>query len=246
MKYIYESKNQHGVHSPFVFDLLTKCIYVSFPKSEFKILSEYRRDLSTNKQFIEVKNFSTESQYISSNKKRISSIAKHDGISKKRARLLFKIVKYFQPENILEIGTSIGIASCAMVSASVNSKLFTLERCPQTVKIAKDMFDKYRFDNINLIEEKFFNFPLKKKFDLIYFNRNESKKATLEYFEASLPCTHNDSVLIFNNIHLSAEMEEAWNEIKNHNEITVSIDTYQWGIVFLRKEQQKEHFTLRV
>lgn len=250
LKYIFKSKNHHGVHSPFVFDLLTKCIYSSLPKSEFRVLSEYRRDLSTNKQFIEVSDFGAGSQVFSSNRRKISSIAKHVGITKKRAELLYKLIKYFQPETILEVGTSLGIATCAMASAKTHSQLVTLEGCPQTAKVAQKMLDKYELEDIEIIEgnfkDTFFEVIDNNKFDLIYFDGNHTKEATLAYFEASIPNTHNDSVLIFDDIYWSKEMEDAWNEIKNHPEVTVTIDTYQWGIVFLRKEQQKEHFTLRV
>ena len=78
------------------------------------------------------------------------------------------------------------------------------------------------------------------------FNENHTKKATLDYFKLSLASVNNDSMIVVNNIHSNKEMEQAWIEIKNHSKVTVSIDTYQWGIVFFRKEQQKEHFIIRI
>ena len=80
--------------------------------------------------------------------------------------------------------------------------------------------------------------------NLIYFDGNHSKKATLEYFELLLSTATNDSVWIFDDIHWSSDMEEAWEVIKNHPLVTVTIDTFQWGIVFFRKEQKKEHFII--
>ena len=41
-------------------------------------------------------------------------------------------------------------------------------------------------------------------------------------------------------------MEEAWETIKNHAKVKVTIDTFQWGIVVFRFEQEKEHFVIRV
>jgi hypothetical protein len=81
-------------------------------------------------------------------------------------------------------------------------------------------------------------------FDLVYFDGNHSKKATLDYFEALLPTISNDSVWIFDDIHWSADMEDAWEIIKNHPKVSVTIDTFQWGIVFFRAEQEKEHFII--
>ncbi|NJW55521.1 class I SAM-dependent methyltransferase, partial [Salinimicrobium sp. CDJ15-91] len=61
-----------------------------------------------------------------------------------------------------------------------------------------------------------------------------------------LPTIHNNSVMIFDDIHWSKGMEEAWEEIKAHPEVRVTIDTFQWGLVFFRREQEKEHFVIRV
>jgi predicted O-methyltransferase YrrM len=82
-------------------------------------------------------------------------------------------------------------------------------------------------------------------FNLIYFDGNHSKKATLAYFDLLLPTIDNDSVWIFDDIHWSLEMEEAWEIIKNHPKVKVTIDTFQWGFVFFRREQEKEHFIIR-
>jgi predicted O-methyltransferase YrrM len=91
---------------------------------------------------------------------------------------------------------------------------------------------------------KTFDFRLS-TFDLIYFDGNHSKKATLDYFEMLLPTINNQSVWIFDDIHWSKDMEEAWEIIKTHSKVTVTIDTFQWGMVFFRYEQPKEHFVIR-
>ena len=81
---------------------------------------------------------------------------------------------------------------------------------------------------------------------MIYFDGNHQKEATLQYFNQLLKTAHNDSVFIFDDIHWSKEMTEAWETIKNHPKVTVTIDTFFWGFVFFRKEQVKEHFIVRL
>ena len=106
------------------------------------------------------------------------------------------------------------------------------------------MFQVKQPETLNL---KFQTYNLKPPtYNLIYFDGNHSKKATLEYFELLLPTITNDSVWIFDDIHWSLDMEKAWEIIQNHPKVTVTIDTFQWGIVFFRKEQEKEHFVIRV
>lgn len=249
--FLWNSKNQHGVHSPFVYSLVTKCFYNQKPKPEYKILKAYRNDLLRNKNTIEVTDFGAGSRVFKSNTRQISKIAQTAGISPKRAELLYRIVNYFQPENILEIGTSLGLATSALSLGSPNSKITTLEGCPKTSGVAQKQFQKFKVDNIETVVTEFTahleNYQLSTvNYQLIYFDGNHSKEATLTYFDLLLPTITNETVWIFDDIHWSEDMEEAWKIIKNHPKVTVTIDTFQWGLVFFRYEQEKEHFTIRV
>ena len=250
-KFLITSKNQHGVHSPFVFDLVTKCFYDKKKYPEYSILKNYRKSLLENKNFIEVTDFGAGSRVFKSNKRQISKIAKTAGISPKRAEFLFRIVRYFQPESILEIGTSLGLATSTLSLGNKNSVIKTLEGCPQTMTIAKNQCQLQNLNNIEFVNTEFSSYLKNSKlptpnYQLIYFDGNHSKQATLDYFELLLPTITNETVWIFDDIHWSKDMEEAWKTIKNHPKVTVTIDTFQWGIVFFRAEQEKEHFTIRV
>ncbi|WP_333696262.1 O-methyltransferase [Flavobacterium sp.] len=253
LKFLFHSKNEHGVHSPFVFDLVTKCFYVKTNYPEYSILKDYRKSLLENQNTIEVTDFGAGSRVFKNNQRKISAIAKNAGISSKNAELLFRIVRYFQPESILEIGTSLGLATSALSLGNKNAKITSLEGCPNTLKVAKNKFQvssfKLNCENIEFVNTKFEDFLTtdnrqQTTDNLIYFDGNHSKNATLSYFELLLPTISNDSVWIFDDIHWSKDMEEAWEIIKNHPKVTVTIDTFQWGIVFFRTEQTKEHFII--
>ncbi|MBP6558373.1 MAG: class I SAM-dependent methyltransferase [Flavobacterium sp.] len=250
LNFLYHSKNEHGVHSPFVFDLVTKCFYDKQQHPEYSILKNYRKSLLENKNTIEVTDFGAGSRVFKSNTRAINQIAKTAGITKKRAELLFRITNYFQPENILEIGTSLGLATSALSLGNLKTKITTLEGCENTLAVAKKQFEKFELANINSIATEFNSFLTNSQlptpnFQLIYFDGNHSKQATLNYFELLLPTITNESVWIFDDIHWSKDMEEAWKIIKKHPKVTVTIDTFQWGMVFFRTEQEKEHFVIR-
>ncbi|MBC8884385.1 class I SAM-dependent methyltransferase [Flavobacterium piscinae] len=250
LKFLYHSKNEHGVHSPFVFDLVTKCFYNKTNYLDYSILKAYRNSLLENENTIEVTDFGAGSRVFKSNKRKVSAIAKNAGISIKNGELLFRMVRYFQPEYILEIGTSLGLATSALSLGNKNSKIITLEGCPNTMAIAKNQCQLQNLNNIDFVHTKFEDFlithnPQPTTYNFIYFDGNHSKSATLNYFELLLPTILNDSAWIFDDIHWSKDMEEAWKVIKNHPKVTVTIDTFQWGIVFFRKEQEKEHFVIR-
>ena len=251
LKFLWHSKNEHAVHSPFVFNLITKCFYDRKPKPEYLILKNYRNSLLENTNTIEVTDFGAGSRVFKSNTRQIAKIAKTAGITSKRAELLFRITNYFQPSTILEIGTSLGLATSSLAMGNSKAKITTLEGCPETARIAQEQLQKFNFNNVELVVTEFSTYfktqnPKPKTQNLIYFDGNHSKQATLDYFELLLPTITNDSVWIFDDIHWSAEMEETWKVIKNHPKVTVTIDTFQWGLVFFRKEQEKEHFIIRV
>ncbi|MEO8235916.1 MAG: class I SAM-dependent methyltransferase [Flavobacterium sp.] len=251
LKFLWNSKNEHGVHSPFVFDLITKCFYDKSSKPQYLLLKKYRNSLLENKNTIEVTDFGAGSRVFKSNTRQIAKIAKTAGISKKRAELLFRIVNYFEPQTILEIGTSLGLATSALSLGNSKAKITALEGCPNTANQCKLQFQKFNFNNVEFIntefESYFKNHQLSTiNYQLIYFDGNHSKKATLDYFALLLPTITNNSVWIFDDIHWSKGMEEAWEIIKNHEKVKVTIDTFQWGIVFFRFEQEKEHFVIRV
>ena len=250
LNFLWLSKNQHGVHSPFVFDLVTKCFYNTGNYTEYKTLKEYRKKLLQYRQFIEVTDFGAGSRIFKSNNRQVSKIAQTAGVTVKRAELLFRIVRYFKPENILEIGTSLGLATSALSLGNQKSKITTLEGCPKTAQQAQEQFKEFQLTTIQSVVSEF-NEYLKKNlitnthYQLIYFDGNHSKEATLNYFELLLPTITNETVWIFDDIHWSLEMEKAWEKIRNHPKVTVTIDTFQWGLVFFRKEQEKEHFIIR-
>jgi len=250
LKFLWNSKNEHGVHSPFVFNLLTKCFYDKKSKPEYAILKNYRNSLFENKNFINVTDFGAGSKVFKSNRRQISKIAKTAGISSNRAELLFRVTNYFKPKKILEIGTSLGLATSALALGNPKAKVITLEGCPETANVAKNQLDSFDCDNVDSVITEFENFLVSEKlqaidYDLIYFDGNHSKKATLAYFDLLLPTITNDSVWIFDDIHWSSQMEEAWEIIKKHEKVKVTIDTFQWGFVFFRYEQEKEHFIIR-
>ena len=249
LNFLWKSKNEHGVHSPFVFDLVTKCIYDKKQYPEYSILKNYRKSLLANKNTIDVTDFGSGSRVFKSNIRAINQIAKTAGISSKRAELLFRITNYFQPESILEIGTSLGLATSALALGNKNAKIITLEGCPETMNQCQLQLQKFNINNVETVVIEFSTF-LKTEIKncdrkLIYFDGNHSKKATLDYFELLLPTITNETVWIFDDIHWSSDMEEAWEIIQKHPKVTVTIDTFHWGIVFFRTEQNKEHFTIR-
>jgi len=142
LKSLTKSSNQHGVHSPFVYDLITKCFYKKTDASSFKLFSKIKQQALGNKTFIKITDFGAGSKVFKSKNREVSKIAKVSGISNKKAKLLIRLIAYFKPLNILEIGTSIGLGTSAIKIGNSDSQITTLEGCPETSKIAQELFKK--------------------------------------------------------------------------------------------------------
>lgn len=249
IKFILKSTNQHGVHSPFVYDLITKCFYDKTSYERYKAISEFRKGLINNPLKIEVTDLGAGSNKIKTKTRSVSKMAKYAGTTLLRAKLLYRITNYFKPQHILELGTSLGIATHAMQFGNRDATITTIEGCPNLSKFSKDNFHKNKLKTVNIVHSDFKNALNKltsNSFDLIFFDGNHNKEATLSYFETLLPTIHNDTVFIFDDIYWSKDMTEAWEEIKQHKKVKVTIDTFFWGMIFFRKEQKKEHFTIRL
>ncbi|ALJ04610.1 methyltransferase [Pseudalgibacter alginicilyticus] len=249
LKFLIKSTNQHGVHSPFVFNLVTKCFYNKTKYKDYKTILHYKKLLLKNKSKIKTTDLGAGSQVMKQQIRSISNIAKNAGTSNKRAKLLFRITKYFSFETILELGTSLGVASHAISLGYPKSNITTIEGCPNISKFAKTNLKKYHVKNTHVISGNFndtLNTLTPNTYDFIFFDGNHQKDATLNYFETLIKTTHNDSVFIFDDIYWSKDMTEAWEIIKSHPKVSVTIDTFFWGFVFFRKEQVKEHFTIRL
>lgn len=237
-------------NSSFIIEFIKKSFRTQPKKKLIKKIIDYKQQLLKKPNSIDVIDFGAGSSIFSSNNRRVSKIARVAGISTKRAKLLLSLTNNLQPKNVLEIGTSLGIATSALSLGYKSSKITTLEGCPETAKIAQQQFNEFDLNNINLIIGSFKNTLPKTientSYDLIYFDGNHQKEATLEYFNLCLRTINNNSVFIFDDIYWSKEMQEAWKNIKQHPKVTSTIDTFQWGIVFFRKELEKKHYTIRV
>ncbi|MFC4219641.1 hypothetical protein [Flagellimonas marina] len=158
LKFLLKSTNEHGVHSPFVFNFVTKCLYS-------------KKKLHSNKSI----------------------------------DVLLKSIGYFNCENI-QINTF-----------------------PEIETLVGNTFENISFD-VTLL-------------DMLYTD-SMSASDFLELLTKEK--LHNDSMILINGIHQDRQKKQAWESLVALPNITVSIDMFHCGALFVRREQVKEHFTIRI
>lgn len=250
-QYLLASKNEHAIHSPFVFQLYTKIILAkSFQSPHFKSIEALRKRLLKNDKVIEITDFGAGSKIHSSNSRQIKQIAKSAEKPSKFGKLLFRLIQHFEPKVIFDLGTSLGITTLYEAKALQNAKVITFEGCPITAKIAQENFNELSANNIeivvgNLDETLATQIAKTETIDFAFFDANHRYEPTVKYFEMCLAKANESSLFIFDDIHWSEEMQEAWQYIKAHPSVMITIDLFFIGLVFFRKNQPKQHFILR-
>jgi predicted O-methyltransferase YrrM len=248
-QYRLRSTRLHGIHSPFVFDLQHQVILHKGQYHVFPLIEDLRAHLLDDKRDITIKDFGAGSKTNPNKTRRISDIAKNSAKPAKYAQLLFRLVNRFAPDTIFDLGTSLGLTTTYLASARRNATVFTFEGCPETAKLAQDNFNSLKLGNIKIVEgnlDETLTETLKKveKLDFVFFDGNHRYEPTMRYFRQCLAKAHEGSVFILDDIYWSAEMERAWKEIVAMPEVTVALDLFQIGILFFRKGQEKEYFTI--
>ncbi len=250
--YLHASNGKgHGVHSPFVFD------FIKFVKNDrqkydcYKAIEPLRKSLLKDNSVIEVQDFGAGSTVIRTNNRVVRKMAASSLKPKKFAQLLFRMVQTYQPQTMIELGTSFGITAAYIASGNKAGRLYTLEGAPSIASIAQNNFEQLGLTNIELIQGDFKNtlqgllFSIS-QVDFAFVDGNHKKEPTLHYFDELLKKSTDTTILVFDDIHWSSEMEEAWAIIKEHEQVTLSIDLFFIGIVFLRKDfKVKQHFSIR-
>ena len=250
IQYIIHAKGRHGTHSPFVYNLVEKVFQSKKKQDEFEIIERVRKELLHDNRIITVTDFGAGSKLTKSNQRKVSHIAKYALKKARFCAMLYRLANHSKSQTVLELGTSLGITTAYLGKALKNARIYSLEGCPEIVKIARQNLKKLEVNHVDIITGNFdetLQQVLKKEktFDFIFIDGNHLKEPTLRYFEQILPYTHDNSIVIFDDIHWSLEMEEAWNSIITKEELTVTIDVFEMGIVFFRKEQKKQHFIVK-
>lgn len=253
LKYWFTAQNGrgHGIHSPFVFDLVVSVFNDKGSYYCYEPIETLRKEMLHSSEWITVIDLGAGSRKGNSDKRKVSDIAKNALKPPKYSQLLFRLANYFQSGTILELGTSLGITTCYLASVQQNERVISMEGVPGIAAKASDNFKRMGFKNIELIEGNFdatLGTVLAEtgKVDLAYIDGNHRFEPTIRYFEQILPHLHASGCLVFDDIHWSPEMESAWNKIKADSRVVLSIDLFFIGLVFINSDiKVKQDFIIR-
>jgi len=245
--YYRAAKPANKIEDPFVAELLRETLLTGKEYIDFGPLEHLRYLLLQRKDSIQVTDLGAGSRKGSGNERTIGSIAKNAVSPKWQCQFLFQLINWASPQNRLEIGTSLGINTLYQYLPLRKAPLVTLEGCPNIGALAQKHFNTFKGTNIDLKIGDFFEtlpqaLQQLGRLDYALLDGNHQKEPTLDYFEQCLPYLHEQSVLILDDIYWSEEMQAAWTTIQKHPRVTLTIDLFYFGLVFLRPRKEKKHY----
>lgn len=246
IKYRLKAKGRHGIHSPFVYNLLDECFKIRLSGKEKAIISRLYSRLSHDQRIISIEDHGVGSKKLG-RKRKISSIIKTSSSKGKYGRLLYQFARYSKPERVLELGTSLGLGTLHLYLGAPASKITTVEGCPETYRIAGEHLPP----TIERVLSTFDTFLKEKehsaeKYDIVFVDGHHDGKALLHYLNQLEPITHNDTIFILDDIRWSPSMKKAWMQLVKDPQYHLTIDLFRVGIIARRNQQEKEHFTLKL
>ncbi len=250
--YRAKAKTRYKVHSPFVFDLVEKVLNDKTEYPDYRKIERFKKKIGKSKTVIETVDFGSRAdnkpykEYF----EKVGKIVKKRSQRKKQARLLYRLSRYFRPQNILEFGTAAGISTAYIKAPVPESRMISMEGCASLADVASSNLRQLKIKNVEIsignfdvtlphILERF------DQLDFVFFDGNHRQEPTLGYFEQCAEKAGENTLFVFDDIHWSPGMEKAWNTIKKDERVTLTIDLFWFGLVFFRKGIEKQDFIIK-
>jgi predicted O-methyltransferase YrrM len=244
------STKGHGIHSPFVFDFVTGVLSDKKGPEWLSMVEKMRKRLKRDGRIIEVNDLGAASEGEGHKLRKVSDIVRSSAVPKKTGILLSNMAHEFGRSLIVEFGTSFGISTMYLACGCSGARVLTMEGSAAVAEIAAGNFIEAGLANIEVLTGSF-----DEKLDeivsagitpgLVFLDGNHRKEPTLNYFAKIAEISDPETVVIIDDINYSAEMNEAWSMIKEHEKVSVTIDIFRMGIVFFRKGIFRQNYTIR-
>lgn len=250
----------HGIHSPFVYDFVRNVLRDHTEYAAYGKIEELRRRLLRDETMVEVEDMGAGSAQGAGRARKISEIAKHAAKPAKLGQLLYRIARYYRPAVVVELGTSLGVSAGYLAAGARDGMpgpgapgagVWTIEGSPAIAEQAERNLQRLGLERVGVERGNFdvMMEPLLERIGpvgLAFVDGNHRREPTLLYFNSLLAHSGPSAILIFDDIHWSADMERAWEEIKTDVRVMMTIDLFFIGLVVIREELKiKQDFTVR-
>lgn len=204
----------HGIHSPFVFNLITKVIEEKTPYYKYLDIQEYIEN----------------SPHLN------EKITKYN-------KLGFRLSNYFNSKNILEIGSGEGLNTLYLTAPHQDLKCTCIETDLNKAKLANTIYsrwnrkiDLYTDSNISFIEGKYDCIYINLKNYTLF-----TKDSLLSLLKRTVS---TETYVIINGIRTNKKSQMLWIDLDDIEGRTAKLDLFHIGILFFDKKLYKWNYQI--
>ena len=249
-KLFSKHRKGHGIHSPFVFDLVSGVFRNKTDADIVFNIEKIRKKMLTDTRIINVNDLGAGSAKYKSSLRKLTTISRYSAIPEKYGILICNMAKSFGKPHIIEFGTSLGISALYLAAGDREVAVYTIEGCRETSAVAAENFKEAGCTNITLFNTSFEDFLVRHtseilKPGLVFIDGNHRKEPVIKYFNLMAEVSDSSTVIMIDDIYSSVGMYEAWSKIKKHRKVTFTVDIFRMGIVFFREGVNHFDYVIR-
>jgi len=229
------NRKGHGIHSPFVYSLVRDVIYDNSVYSDYSFFIKIRKQLYKSDLTLTVANAGANSRCFRGHERKVRDLARVSSVTPKYGKLLYRLVRYYKPATIVELGTSIGLSTLYLSKGNEKSNVITIEGNSSFCEFTRNICLENGIHNVSVIHGMFDEVLPKISTKIIdptfvFIDGNHTYDSTLNYFQFFASILH-DGIIVLDDIRWSADMQKAWKEITQKFENQATIDLFFMGIV---------------
>lgn len=235
--YIYRKlccRKGFGVHSPFVFDLITNVIEETTTFYSYHDISRIRLQLLQTTQPIHYRG-----KQIS-----VKKALRLYGISKKEGEFLFRLTNYYKPRTILAIGSSFGLIPLYLTRYRSDVQCVVLECEQDLAEIAKQVLSKEKNPALQILTGAYDviipeSIAHLRQIDCIYIGKDVGIDNFTTVFQLCVPFIHDHTCCVLADIRSSSEQQHRFRQCCQHPRVTVAVDLLNTGLLFFQPKLHK-------
>jgi len=240
----------YGIHSPFVFDLITNVLLKTDDEGLTQIKG-WRRNLSHRNDCILTEDEGAGSKVHRRTLRSVKTMLRRSSIRHKYGRFLYYLTLRFKPATILELGTGIGISTAYFMKAQPDAKIITIDADRSKLDNAEKNLMMLKMKKPELCHGSFDEFLLSKlnsvKHPLMVFIDGDHRyESVIRYFEHILQYVSSNSIIVIDDLRWSDGMRKAWELIKNDQRTVLCIDLFFIGLIFFRDGMLKQNYVINL
>ncbi len=242
----------HGIHSPFVYDLVRNVVFNRSGLRVPEAVKSYHRELAGMKAHIRITGQGAGSRVTTQQERRISSVVKRSSVTQKQGALLYRLCRWYGPSLVTELGSGLGISTAYLSAGAGSSPVVSIEGSPEKYAFAiahQPAFNEGVTEFIMGGFDRCFPPLLERISDktIIFIDGDHRYQPTIEKVQALLQMKGDgirELMIILDDIYWSDEMEKAWKALVADQRVNISMDLFHMGILFVRPGIAKQHFNV--